>query len=136
MSLTPEQIEIAKAMRAEEPPRHWRAIANELKITEHSLRCAVQPGYREYREKVNAAVKRGGSIPPMPDELRTNARCKIVHFIQDGDRISVPPEVYARRERENERLASYTPTPTAAAFGDPPPWRSALARKTEGAAHE
>lgn len=128
MSLGPDDIVRARALRNQTPPAHWRHIANELKQSVYMVRCALDPDFAKWHRDRVRAMAAGHRAPTLPEHLRTRRGTKTVdatNHTAEG-KVAVPPDVLA----DQLRVLDYVPsTPTAALCGDPPPWRSALARR-------
>ena len=102
-----------EALRLRAAGHGWRAVSSALKIQQHSIRCAVQPGYQEYR--TNCDKRRRG-------QYRAD-NYSVGHRVERGTNwnMVIPPEVLADRDR---RMAMWDKP-----LGDPLPGYSALDKR-------
>ena len=129
-SLPEPILERARALLAQ--GHKIRGISNELQISYYLLRIAIDPDYRAYHRQAarDCYLKRHRkkigfhrNEPQMPRTTHGFGHAFIGEAVQ---RVDVPERV----ELERQRNAEYEPETITAAFcGDPPPWRSALAKR-------
>jgi hypothetical protein len=134
MSLRPEQIAEANYLRSLSPPWGFDKIACILGMTQYRLRCEIDPGYKEQREKKTKEVygkvsaerkKRAPYVrikpyaPPSPRRDRYIG--KTLNHVSSA--MDIPRDVLI--DRDMRALLDH-PTFTAAHCGDPKPGYSAL----------
>ncbi len=124
MKLSEAQLAEASALRKD--GMYWDRIAKIVGTTVFQLRCALDPGYREYlRDAVRRSRKKSiaslsSRMPPAGKEPPPRE-----FPIREG----IPPHVLAERDRAYSQYQSLT----AMIFGDPRPGRSALDRARQSA---
>jgi len=117
-TVTPELIEEARRLRKE--GHAWHAISRTLGISYYVLRCELDAGFYEYRQR----LKVGPPREKPAGRVRADTENRVLAF----DRI--PDEVLAERDRRKAALAGRTLTQEF--FGDPPCGYSALDRRAKG----
>lgn len=116
--ITEEQLDLARAMRAETPRRGWKYICKELDIPDQkALRKRLEPGYRE---RINAKQRERDK---KRDPKRLSKPFPHIHHIPDL--VVVPAYVIAERDAAINKPR----TLTAIAFGDPLPGRRAIDKR-------
>lgn len=117
--LGPRQLRRAANMRAKGMP--WYIIGQKLGRSAETVRCALDPAYREMRNERIRAWRRGHPLP----KQEPKGGYTVSHWVDVDSREKAPAEVLAERDaRLNVPL-----TINMAILGDPPPGRSALDRR-------
>lgn len=125
MSLTPENLEKARAMRADNAS--WGTIVAATGISMYVLRAQIDPNFKEHRREQVKRYRLGRTNrwPAITRREQPKVSNATGHCVSSG-----PMSIPAERLADQERVRSYEPaTITAALLGDPPPWRSALAQR-------
>lgn len=109
----------------------WGHVAERIGVTRYVLYCAFRPGFREkcrIRQSINRRKPRAERRPWSSKSFyeKYGPHTAVGYTAQDA-KVVIPETV----EQERARLSEYQPDITAALFGDPPPWRSALGRRNE-----
>lgn len=133
MLLTPTQIELATAMRAN--GMSWDDIAVKLRTTLFKLRSVLDPHYREKRRECSAKAQkrmqeRRAAIAKAKGETLRAYKPLLEHnphamFKAEMAPKIVPSQVLAERDRAYGDWL----TVNQAILGDPPPGRSALDKR-------
>lgn len=125
MSLTPENLEKARAMRADNAS--WGTIVAATGISMYVLRAQIDPNFKEHRREQVKRYRLGRTNrwPAIPRRKQPKESNATGHNVSSGP-VHIPAHVIA----DQARVRAYEPpTPTAFHCGDPPPWRSALAKR-------
>lgn len=122
----PDLIEAAERCRAE--GGSWHTCVALTGLSEHTLRLALVPGYRERKIAEQRARRKpaGAPKPPRPKRVRPPQERLSCGWLYLGSG-NAKPTPDALRERERAMLAPRTLT--AALLGDPPAGRSALDKR-------
>lgn len=118
MSLTPEQLESAQAMR-DVYKSSWELVADRFGVTVYYLRGCLDPAWKSYR------IKKTNECRARMRERKENpgTSCITHHVVQS---MNCPGDILAERDR---RLGIPHPDFTSQFMGDPLPGYSALDKK-------
>lgn len=117
--LTPAEIRTARELRIH--GKNWREIGDAVKRSSETVRRAIDPDFREFRQRqVNAARDRRTGKEPRPARYIQSLGNHVVTSMRE----IAPPEVLAERDRRSELPR----TIGMLLLGDPLPGRSALER--------
>ena len=127
--MSPELLAKIKDLRGWE--WGWDKIACHIGISRFRIRCALEPGWREYRRAhvQEYRARKRGELTAKPKIVRTNRGYlyKSNPSLLVQERVEIPKEVLLDRER---RLAASPKDLTAMLCGDPLPGQSALDCRT------